>query len=375
MSVAGLPRTYDIAYAMRDDLEEAITMISPAETPLISYMNEGPPVANTMFEWIEDVLPAIKTTVAEAVDDSEVAIDVADGAVSRANSSSSPAVVELWRIDEEVVVVTDVSTNTWTVTRGYGDTDPAEHDNGTDILFVSRIVLEGSDAIEALTETPSRPFNYTQIFTDTAKVTGTAEAVAQVQDFGRLDRQTDKKYLELARQLERTAISGMRAVGSNSVRRTTGGLLQFISTKTALAGAAPTEDNLLNLMQSIWDAGGTPSLILTNSVQKRRIGGWYGDRIRYTGTTMLPGGPAVVDTFTSDFGTTAILLDRWVDHAEVDVLSPEYFELVPLAGRRFFEKDLAVTGDSEKKMIIGEYGFKCKAEKAHGRLTGCKRTI
>lgn len=376
MAITGLPRTYDIAYAMREDLEEAITMISPSETPLISYINEGDPVANTKFEWLEDALPAIKTTVAEAVDDSEVEIDVASGSVSRALSTSSPAIVELWRIDEEVVMVTDVATNTWTVTRGYGDTDAAVHDTGTDILFVSRIVLEGTDAIEAVTESPSRPYNYTEIFTDTAKTTGTQEAVAQVQDFGKLERQTDKKYLELARQLERTAISGIRAVGSNSVARTTGGLLQFISTnKTPMAAAAPTEDDLLDLMQSIWDAGGDPSLILVNSVQKRRIAGWYGDRIRFTGTLRLPGGGPVIDTFTSDFGEASILLDRWVDHAEIDVVSPEYFELIPLAGRTFFESDLAKTGDSEKKMILGEYGFKCKAEKAHGRLTGCKRTI
>lgn len=378
MSVTGLPRTYDIANAMREDLEEAITMISPSDTPFISYINEGEPVSNTKFEWLEDELPSIKTTIAEALDDSEVDIDVATGtgAYSRALSTSSPAVIELWRIDEEVVVVTDVSTDTWTVTRGYGDTDAAAHDDGTDILFVARIVLEGTDAIEAVTETPSRPYNYTEIFTDTAKTTGTQEAVAQVQDFGKLDRQTDKKYLELARQLERTAISGIRAVGTNSVARTTGGLLQFISSnKTAMAGAAPTEDDLLDLMQSIWDAGGAPTLILVNSVQKRRIAGWYGDRIRFTGTLRLPGGGPVVDTFTSDFGEASIMLDRWVDHAEIDIISPEYFELVPLAGRTYFEKDLAVTGDNEKKMIIGEYGFKCRAEQAHGRLTGCKRTI
>ena len=71
------------------------------------------------------------TTIAEALDDSETGVDVT-------NVLGFPATAPYTvRVDAEWMRVTDgAGTTTWTVTRGYGGTTAAEHDNATAIYHV-----------------------------------------------------------------------------------------------------------------------------------------------------------------------------------------------------------------------------------------------
>lgn len=72
---------------------------------------------------------ALSTTTAEALDNSEVAIDVASGT----GISGSDVIL----IDEELILVGGVSTNTLTgCTRGHLGTTAAEHDNATIVTLV-----------------------------------------------------------------------------------------------------------------------------------------------------------------------------------------------------------------------------------------------
>ena len=66
---------------------------------------------------------------AEAVDDSETAIDVDDG--------TDFAVNQVIAIDSEFMLITSISTNTLTVVRGYQDTTAASHNNNTDIFILA----------------------------------------------------------------------------------------------------------------------------------------------------------------------------------------------------------------------------------------------
>ena len=74
--------------------------------------------------------------LAEALDDSETAIDVDDGSIF--------ANTDRILIDSEVMTVTNVSTNTLTVTRETDNTDAAAHDDDSSVYILSRGSFSGN---------------------------------------------------------------------------------------------------------------------------------------------------------------------------------------------------------------------------------------
>jgi hypothetical protein len=66
----------------------------------------------------------------------------------------------------------------------------------------------------------------------------------------------------------------------------------------------------------------------------------------------------------SDFGNVSVVANRFQRERDAFVLDPEYAAVAYL--RNFRTETLAKTGDSEKRMILVEYGLKVKTEKAHG---------
>lgn len=86
--------------------------------------NTGP--AGIVWGFGETV--TLHTTLAEALDDSETDIDV--------TSASGLTTGDFIRIDDEIMDITGISTNTLTVTRGFEGTVAAEHDNGTNVYNI-----------------------------------------------------------------------------------------------------------------------------------------------------------------------------------------------------------------------------------------------
>jgi hypothetical protein len=52
------------------------------------------------------------------------------------------------------------------------------------------------------------------------------------------------------------------------------------------------------------------------------------------------------------------------------LLDSSRIEVVPLSGRSFHYKPLAVTGDRESGQLIGEYTLELRNENAHGVIGG-----
>ncbi len=85
--------------------------------------------------------PTIDTgaTLAEALDNSETAIDVSNGALIAVNRSIL--------VDAEQMYVTSISTNTLTVIRGVNGTTKAAHLNGAAIYYTNKVSV-GAQAYE-----------------------------------------------------------------------------------------------------------------------------------------------------------------------------------------------------------------------------------
>ncbi len=375
MAISGLIRTYGQSTANFEDLENMITLLSPTETPLFALLNREP-VESTKHEWIEDTLRGMTSSLAATAvsdtDSTEVTVASGDGALKFNVASNYPTLI---RVDEEIMLVTSVSTDTLTVTRAYGGSSVAGHASSAVVEILAELELEGADAKTAFSQTRSRPYNYTQIFSATVLISGTQEAVAKAGTDSEVAYQARRRLQELAIQVERSIISGVRQVGSASAYRTMGGLWTFIDTnKTNASGAAISTSAIDTDLKAVYDQGGNPRLLVCNSSQSTNISRLFKDRIRSEPEGVLGGAQiARILNPVAGEGELAIIVDRWVPQHEYYVLDPEMVSLGVL--RTFRTKDIGDTGDAEKKEVIGEYTLVPKAERFHARRYGLSTTV
>lgn len=235
----------------------------------------------------------------------------------------------------------------------------------------------GHVALAAAYQNRVRKENYTQIFTESVMISGSLDAVGPHAVEREFDYQVIQRLRELLRSLEQSVINGFKAAstgeGSASVRRTMGGLLQFISGANAVvqdaSAAALDEAALNNALRACWENGGRPGAIVCNGFQKRKISTFNQSGRHYEAeSTVLKN---LVDVYESDFGVQRVILSRYVPADKVLLLDLDKIQVLPLASRSFFVKPLAESGDFRKAQIIGEYTLEIlnAGDGGHGVIT------
>lgn len=369
--------TYDAGSALpelADDVSDLVGLISPFDTPLLDAI--GSPrysAQSTRHEWFEDRLNPNSSAIDSVggYDNAATSWDVDDGSVFRTGDLVKPAG------SEEVAQVTNVSGDTLTVTRAYGGTTAESLDDNQEISVIGHAALEGEDAPGPNHRTRQRKENYTQIFTETVTISGSMDAVGLHAVEREFDYQVIQRLRELMRGLEQTVINAFKSSsspeGSASMRRTMGGLLQFISGADAVvedqSGAGLTEDILNASLRKVWEKGGRPTAIVCNGFQKRKISSFIQSSRRYEPESNALRN--VVDVYESDFGVQQVVLSRWVPDDKILMLDLDKIQVLPLQGRSFFVKPLAESGDFRKAQIIGEYTLEILngGDGGHGVIT------
>jgi len=363
-----------------EDVSDLVAINSPHETPLLDALGDPARAArSTVHEWLEDALLPNTDTINDnsygnAMTDTTFVVDHAD----RFRVGDQIRVSDL----QEVMLVTgvDTGTNTLTVVRAYGGTlGNALYDNG-EVIILGNAALEGDDASAARFTSRSRQTNYTQIFTSTVEVSGSELAVRQLGVRDELDYQKVQRTRELLRDLENSVLNGRAPAangqGSSTVRRTMRGIRSFINTNVFQPNvdgfpgdALLTEDQLNLALRTVWQTGnGNVDLIVVGGIEKRRINQFLATNRNYTPTSdTFRDGVAI---YESDFGVCKVVLSRWVPLGTVFLLDSSRIEVMPLAGRSFYYKPLAATGDRDSGQLIGEYTVELRNENAHGVIVG-----
>lgn len=347
----------------KQSVVDEVLLLNPNQTPLINLVGFGAPVTNTTHVWYEDEMFATTATATAAATDADTTIAV---------SSTEPFVVDaIVDVNEERLLVTgvDPSAKTITVTRGYSGTTAGLIDVGDELTFQFVKKAEGSDAAAARSKQRVRVENYTQIFTETVSVTGSAEEVAQYGIDDLYNYEKAKKQLELALQLEKALIGGIK-YDDGSVRQL-GGIRQFISTNvTNAAGTAVNLTMFRDIAQAVFKhgglAGGGSYAYIVSPKQKVAISDLQSDKIRIVQSETSRG--QKVDTLVTDFGQFPIIMNNNVKDDEVFFVDINRLSIKPLGERGFFHKDLPEDGDRKTGMVIGEYTLEFKQEKAHARI-------
>jgi hypothetical protein len=308
-------------------------------------------------------------------------------------AASGPAVqvahVDRFRVGDQLraetsseamlVTAIDVGTSTLTVTRGYGGTSVVTFDADEVLRILGNAALEGDDAAAARFTARSRLTNWAQILSATVEVSGSELAVRQIGLRDELDYQKNQRARELLRDLENSVINGVSAAanpqGSSTVRRTMRGLRSFIQTNRCSpgvgipTGTTLTEEQLNLALRNIWTgSAGQIDLIVVGGAQKRAINNFIGTNRRFTDQAEQY--TSLVNIYESDYGVCRVALSRFVPKDTILLLDSSRIEVMPLAGRSFQYKPLAVTGDKESGLVVGEYTLELRNESAHGVITG-----
>ncbi|WP_103108733.1 SU10 major capsid protein [Brevibacillus reuszeri] len=363
MSVRTTTYSYDLV-GKKESVVDEILLLNPDQTPMINLLGFSHPVTSTTHTWYEDETFATRATVTTAATAAATSIIVSDTEPFRFGMVA--------RVNEEMVLVeiSDPSTKTLTVKRGYGGSTAAAiaKDAIIEALFNER--EEGADALDARYKPRTKVDNVTQIFSDTIDVTGTAQQVAQygVEDIYMYEKA--KVELGLALQLEKAIINGLK-FDQGRVRQMRG-MRSFIQTNVTPANAPISVDILNATAQKIYSTGGFSSgskyAIVVPAKQKLAISALTGDKIRITQAETVRG--QVVDHLVNDFGRFPIIMNDNLQGDELFFIDTNRIAIRPLGERSFTHEMLARTGDSLRGQVVGEYTLEFRQEKAHARIKG-----
>lgn len=260
------------------------------------------------------------------------------------------------------------------------------HEWQTDSLDAAadNTAIEGADASFSPASATTRLNNRTQIADKTVMISGTLEATDRAGRDREMTYQTLKRGQELKRDMETTLVGTNKAkvTGSATVARELASVEAWMATNTSrgATGADPTGDGtdaatdgtqrafteglLETVIDSIWEAGGKPDTILVGSFNKRAMNAFVG---RATATDHPAKEKSIIsamDVYVSDYGNLKVVPDRFSRARTAFVLQRDKWAVGFL--RNMQTKDIARTGDAEKKQLLVEYTLEARNEAASG---------
>lgn len=372
---------------MVEDVSDIISIVSPYETPLLDHLSEPKRAAqSTVHEWLEDSLLPNSDTINQTVftpdGTNTTTVTVANAARFQVGDQVRPDG------SLEVMMVTAIAGANLTVIRGYGGTTKIALTNGRKLFILGNAATEGGDAAAARFTNRVRRQNYTQIFSATVEVTGSALAARQYGIADEIDYQKQERTRELLRDLENCIINGTAAAttpqGTSTSRRTMNGIVRQLSTNVFSPGAGgiPTgggsgsdlNEPILNAcLRAIWDQSqGRVDTIVVGGTQKRRINSFVSAARSYTPEDSKY--RDMLSVYESDFGVCRVLLSRWMPADMILLLDSSRITVPPLQGRSFHYRQLPSVGDATAGQVLGEYTLEFRNENAHGLLRGLSAT-
>lgn len=353
-------------------IADVVKMIDPKDTPLLVALGGLDAAASklrinrngTKIEWMEDALATITGAMSTStITTNGTSITVADASIFKDG--------DVILIDSEYMVISSVDATNNTVTvysRSYGGTN-ATHATTSVISIVGQARVEGDDADYRGLNALSIPYNYTAIFQEGLKLTGTQEVVAQYGIPDQWEYQAMKKLPELMRLIELSMFHGTRAVGTSTTNRSFGGLGTFITDNTTSTTGKVNKTMVDDLAESIYSDGGNPDLFVCHPGTGRDLRDIY-DNSSFVNLTldntvfgMLP-----ITTLRTGWGNLRIVESRFCPTSKAWMLDASRIGMYTL--RPFGWREVARSGDSRKGEVIGEFSFAVANDKAHGMMTG-----
>lgn len=223
------------------------------------------------FRWFEKTSPsrfdAINYSTGYTSGDTSIVVD--DGTKFRAGMVIQDITTS------EQMRVTAVSSNTLTVSRGWGTTSATDIADNEAIVILGNANAEGASVPTALTSQPVKKYNYTQIFREPLDVTGTENATelyAGVNDLVSLRREHLQLHLK---DIERAFFFGEPKEDTTGTQpiRATGGLRNRISTNV-VTQTDITNSEFESWISDVYSKGGDKKLGFLSPLIAQAVNSW-----------------------------------------------------------------------------------------------------
>jgi hypothetical protein len=244
--------------------------------------------------------------------------------------------------------------------------------------------VEGFTASDVTLTATTMRSNLTQIMSETIKVAATPDASDA---YGRAKEsayQLSKSMAQVKRDLEHAYVGSAQAkvtpASNLTARKMAGFQAQLLNGGTGSldsddfviytggTSTVPDEDDLLPLLQHLYDNGSDPTTIMVTSANSRTVAnfmkasGSARERDFGASKTLVN----VVDVYVSPFGQQKVVLNRFLKSKNTLVYDPDMWKKVTL--RPWTRETLAKTGDNTSIMIVGEFSLKHKNFKASAAI-------
>jgi len=270
----------------------------------------------------------------------------------------------------EIILIVDPPAAPWTdieVIRAWGGTTPVAIGAADTLRWVGSAYEEGSKAPGAVSRRASVVLNYTQIFKDTADVTGTAEQMRSrpMKPWPQLKGEALERHMI---KMEYAFLHGIQAAvpGVNKEIRTTGGFRTQIDAAQGIVDMSGlTIDLLEDNMQTAFHYGsdtkigliGYSALNYINKVVRENTQFQFNHPLPKTQTYGLN-----VTELRSPFGSLMLIPHPLMAESslytqECYIIDPKYVEYVSMRGRDTKWKDNAQDNDEDTRK--GYYQTEC----------------
>lgn len=277
---------------------------------------------------------------------------------------------------------------------------------------VTNAVGDGADAGTAVSAGGARVGNHHQISEKVVKVSYRSDASDTIGRTKELGYQLMRRQQELRRDVEAIALlnqASVKDVNSTTTVGKAGGLPTWLETNNTNFGTNPgfntsdtftdvgtvtadgitlTEDAIRDVVQSIYQQGGNPSVLMATPAVIRQISEYLFTSSARVATLMSDQGKSSeaatamgsVNVFVTDFGTLKLVPNRLqmsygasyaspsltAANSDVFILDPEYLSMSYMGGYR--TDTLAKTGLSENRQMSVDWTLVVHTEKAHGLI-------
>jgi hypothetical protein len=377
--------SFDLKAALNDKvINDAFEIAYKDRSGILGVVGTGAPrlaFDGYKLSWVDGEVGAtsVDTTAIALVGATTISVD--DGSKVRAGMTISPA------NSDEVILVTAVTGNDLTVTRGFGGSTAAEIASGTTLTIDSVGREENSLAQNDGIYQPDTVENFFQTMDTAIEFSRRALATLQFAGTNDLTFQVSQRIRQLTTQLNRALVRGRKAtatIGGETISYT-GGIKYFIEQSTSgnnvdnsAAGLSLDAINALNAQ--IVKNGGTTntiavgidlarsiSALVASNYNSDRLANWTADE----GSVLrLPSDIPLVGNVNQ------IVIDTNLNSKELLIFDSNMISVVPMAANNaeasgaWRTVDATQNGqDGQRVRVIGDFGMQVRQSRTNmGRL-------
>ena len=372
----GLISSYDLTVGVKVNMDEAIYVLSPLDSPMLTGMDSdglsivgSAPVDQTEFSWMDEQLLVPRTTLGAALLTAATTMQLLTTA-DRLRFSTGDAIRLVVAGGTEVVRCVGYSVTTATdllITRALAGTALGTYTTGAPVIGLGTALAEGSDPEAARSQDRVQNTNVTQIYGPTlVHLSATEQLVSKYGVPNELARQLYNRTKESAVAREQSMIYGARYNSTTTEIRTSGGLDYFIATNVDATSTNLTVATIQAMQQDCFDQGGVWDRLMTNPKALETLNDPANTTHIRTELTDSKRGRVPTMQIYTEFGPVLVVRNRWVHQGHAFGFSRE--NVIRRVLRPLTAEKLAKTGDSDKIQIVCEEWLEVKGEEHMGKF-------